>query len=211
MVFYFTCSDPSYTIYMGRDKYENEELIKYGFPEDVWFHVDKLSSAHVYMRLKKGQTMDDIPPTMIDECCQLVKANSIEGCKEPAVAVVYTPWANLKKTGNMDVGQVGFHNEKQVRKVNTVERKRETVNRLEKTRVEKDNVDFAALRAARDKQERDEKKKLQKEKEAQDKKAAEEKRKADELRSYTTFMDPSAMKSNLEMKKTVADYEDDFM
>ena len=28
MVFYFTCSDPRYTIYMGRDKYENEELIK---------------------------------------------------------------------------------------------------------------------------------------------------------------------------------------
>ena len=33
MVFYFTCSDPKYTIYMGRDKYENEELIRYGWPE----------------------------------------------------------------------------------------------------------------------------------------------------------------------------------
>jgi hypothetical protein len=80
-------------VYMGKDKYENEELLKYGFPEemwssifyyinlhnaycfrlltfqkldglnmiewsyitggffslrDIWFHVDKLSSAHVF-------------------------------------------------------------------------------------------------------------------------------------------------------------------
>jgi hypothetical protein len=31
----------------------DEELIKWGWPEDVWFHVDKLSSAHVYLRLRK--------------------------------------------------------------------------------------------------------------------------------------------------------------
>ena len=44
MVFYFTSnvSDPPTTLFMGRDKYENEDLIKYGWPEDVWFHVDKV-------------------------------------------------------------------------------------------------------------------------------------------------------------------------
>lgn len=30
------------------------------------------------------------------------------------VGVVYTPWANLKKTGDMDVGQIGFHRQKDV-------------------------------------------------------------------------------------------------
>lgn len=50
MVYYFTASDGC-TIYMGKDKHENEHLIKYGWPEDVWFHVDDLSSAHVYLRL----------------------------------------------------------------------------------------------------------------------------------------------------------------
>jgi hypothetical protein len=30
----------------------DEDLIKWGWPEDVWFHVDKLSSAHVYLRLR---------------------------------------------------------------------------------------------------------------------------------------------------------------
>ncbi|GJM94915.1 hypothetical protein PR202_ga11599 [Eleusine coracana subsp. coracana] len=62
MVFYFKARPEAgdYTIFMGLDKHENEDLIKYGFPEDIWFHVDKMSSAHVYVRLNKGQTMDDI-------------------------------------------------------------------------------------------------------------------------------------------------------
>lgn len=30
----------------------DEDLIKWGWPEDVWFHVDKVSSAHVYLRLQ---------------------------------------------------------------------------------------------------------------------------------------------------------------
>lgn len=46
MVYYFTTRCGNFTIYMGKDKYENESLIKYGLPEDCWFHVDDLSSAH---------------------------------------------------------------------------------------------------------------------------------------------------------------------
>ena len=68
MVFYFTCSDPRYTIYMGRDKYENESLIAYGWPEDLWFHVDKLSSAHVYLRLPPDVGFDEVPPALVEEC-----------------------------------------------------------------------------------------------------------------------------------------------
>ena len=30
------------------------------------------------------------------------------------VDVVYTMWGNLKKTGGMDVGQVGFHKDREV-------------------------------------------------------------------------------------------------
>ena len=62
MVHYFTLeSNPSITCYMGRDKHENESLIAYGWPEDLWFHVDKMSSAHVYLRLPEGDTVDDVP------------------------------------------------------------------------------------------------------------------------------------------------------
>lgn len=59
MVFYYTTSD-GHTVYKGKDKYENEELIKYAFPEDVWFHVDDLSSAHVYFRLAENEKWDAI-------------------------------------------------------------------------------------------------------------------------------------------------------
>ena len=43
------------------------------------FHVDKLSSAHVYLRMPTGMSFDDLPVEMVAECGQLVKANSIEG------------------------------------------------------------------------------------------------------------------------------------
>lgn len=33
---------PPALIFMGDDKHENEELIRWGWPEDVWFHVDKV-------------------------------------------------------------------------------------------------------------------------------------------------------------------------
>ena len=62
MVFFFlsTVSEPPTVLFMGRDKHENEDLIKWGWPEDVWFHVDKVSSAHVYLRLGPGQTLDTV-------------------------------------------------------------------------------------------------------------------------------------------------------
>jgi predicted ribosome quality control (RQC) complex YloA/Tae2 family protein len=59
-------------IYMGRDKEENEVLIKYGWPEDVWFHVDNFSSAHVYLRMPDGKTINDIPPSILEDCCQVI-------------------------------------------------------------------------------------------------------------------------------------------
>lgn len=55
-----------------------------------------------------------MPQQAIDDACQLVKHNSIEGCKLNKVDVVYTMWTNLKKTPSMEVGQISFHNENEV-------------------------------------------------------------------------------------------------
>eukprot|EP00088_Acartia_fossae_P014550 TRINITY_DN17802_c0_g1_i2.p1 TRINITY_DN17802_c0_g1~~TRINITY_DN17802_c0_g1_i2.p1 ORF type:complete len:177 (-),score=13.57 TRINITY_DN17802_c0_g1_i2:47-577(-) len=162
MVFYFTSNvvDPPVTLFMGRDKYENEDLIKWGWPEDVWFHVDKLSSAHVYLRLAEGQTIDTVPKVVIEEAAQLVKANSIEGCKLNDVDVVYTLWENLHKTESMEVGQIGFHKQKAVKKTRVAKKDNTIINRLKKTKVEK-KVDFRAERERRDKLERESKKHIQ--------------------------------------------------
>lgn len=51
---------------------------------------------------------------LLDDCSQLVKANSIEGNKKDNQIVIYTPWRNVKKTGDMAVGTVTFHNDTKV-------------------------------------------------------------------------------------------------
>ena len=52
---------------MGKDKYENEELIKFAWHDvDIWFHVEDLSSAHVYLRLKEPvENVTDVPDEVI--------------------------------------------------------------------------------------------------------------------------------------------------
>ncbi|XP_075454833.1 coiled-coil domain-containing protein 25 [Ascaphus truei] len=197
MVFYFTSNVISldYTIYMGKDKYENEDLIKYGWPEDVWFHVDKLSSAHVYLRLQKGQTIDDIPKDVLIDCAQLVKANSIQGCKMNNINVVYTAWANLKKTGDMDVGQIGFHKQKEVKSVLVEKKLNEILNRLEKTKDER-FPDLAAERESRDREERNEKKAQIQEVKKKEKEDMKKKRETDDLRNYTSLMKSENMSTN---------------
>ena len=155
MVFYFTCSDPRYTIYMGRDKHENEHLIAYGWPEDIWFHVDKMSSAHVYLRLPPGDTIADVPHDIVIECAQLTKLNSIQGCKENNVTIIYTMWANLLKTGDMATGSVTFHARQAVKSVVIERRVNEIVNRLNRSKLEAHNnpSELWQLRQDRDKTE----------------------------------------------------------
>ncbi|RKF77333.1 Coiled-coil domain-containing protein 25 [Golovinomyces cichoracearum] len=139
MVYYFksNLTTPSAQIYMGKDKLENEELIKYGLENDVWFHVDNLSSAHVYLRLREGDVWDSIPQDILTDCAQLTKANSIEGNKKDNITVIYTPWMNLKKDGSMVAGQVGFKDPRKVKKILIPQRENAIINRLNKTKIEK--------------------------------------------------------------------------
>ena len=66
-------------------------------PQDIWFHVDKLSSAHVYLRLPNSiESWEEIPQPLLIDCSQLVKANSIEGNKKDNITIIYTPADNLK-------------------------------------------------------------------------------------------------------------------
>lgn len=200
-------------MYMGKDKFENEDLIKFGLPEDLWFHVDDLSSAHVYLRLRKDQKLEDVSPETIMECAQLVKANSIEGCKLSSVYVVYTRWRNLKKTANMVAGQVSYHNAGNVRRM-LVEKNNAIVNRLNKTKVERypnleeEQQDRAAVFAAEQK--------AAKRAEFEAAKIAEKNRfKEAQLKSYSSIMQADKMTS-LTDKASVGveaanDFEDDFM
>lgn len=74
----------------------------------------QLSSAHVYLRLRPDQNWENIPAPLLADCAQLVKANSIEGNKKNNITIIYTPWSNIKKQGDMAIGSVTFHNDRKV-------------------------------------------------------------------------------------------------
>ncbi|KAF9989763.1 Coiled-coil domain-containing protein 25 [Entomortierella chlamydospora] len=217
MVLYFTSNvvSPSALIYMGKDKYENEDLIKHGFDQDVWFHVDKLSSAHVYLRLGPNQTWDNIPEPLLNDLAQLVKANSIEGNKKNNLTIIYTPWSNLKKSGDMEVGQVSFKKNNLVKRVHVAERINEIVNRLNKTKVEK----FPDLAQEKIEHERVQKKQQRQQEQERQKQEFEQiqhlKQKASE-RSYASIFDNADMKGasnyrNMDHDGDVDAFEEDFM
>lgn len=94
----------------------------------------------MYLRLHGDEGgIRNIPPLVLADCAQLVKANSIEGnkIKSGKVRIVYTAWENLHKTRGMETGQVGFHDMRKCYYTDVMQRENAIINRLEKTRVEK--------------------------------------------------------------------------
>ncbi|EJU02960.1 cytoplasmic protein [Dacryopinax primogenitus] len=209
MVLFFTSTavNPPATIYMGKDKVENEDLIKYGTPQDVWFHVDKLSSAHVYLRLGEGMSWEEIPEALLKDCAQLVKANSIQGNKLNDQTIIYTPWDNIKKSGDMAVGQVSFHQPKRVKRVHVAARENAIVNRLNKTKVERE-VDHEAERQARLRVEGQARKAAAQEKKKQEAELAKTRAEEKQAKSYDTLFTEEA---GYGVDKEGYDPEEDFM
>lgn len=208
-------------VYMGKDKvrralvkyavlirwqHENEGLIKYGFEQDVWFHVDKLSSAHVYLRLAEEWSWDAIPEALVTDLAQLVKANSIQGNKKDNISVIYTPWSNLKKTGDMDVGQVTFHNTRLVKRVHVETRINEIINRLNKTKVER-YPDLAEEQADKVRELKRKEKSGQLARKQQELEEARRRKAMKEAAKYDNVFKEENMRTN----EDNADLEDDFM
>ncbi|CAE7128780.1 unnamed protein product [Rhizoctonia solani] len=219
MVLFFTSNavNPPAIIYMGKDKEENEDLIRYGWPQDVWFHVDKLSSAHVYLRLPENiESWEKIPQELLVDCAQLVKANSIEGNKKDNLTIIYTPWDNLKKTGDMAVGQVAFHQNSRVKRVYVPERVNAIVNRLNKTKVIRE-VDHEQERVDRIKAESAERKAAALEKKKADAELAKQREADKAARSYDNlftnaeYEDDEDEDCETKGKKTGTQLEEDFM
>lgn len=176
--------------------------------------VDDLSSAHVYLRLKQGQTIDDIPEEVLRECCQLVKANSIKGNKLDDVGVIYTSFLNLRKEDHMVAGEVGYFNEKLVKRTRVGTRDGPLLRKLEKTKREL----FPDLRKDREERDAEEKSKAMAEKKqsakAEHERKKEEKRKAVEeaaKREYRDiFANEDAKTKTSDMKKmTAQQYEEE--
>lgn len=128
-----------YWIFMGKDKFENDLLIKLGYKEQnfYWFHADKYSSGHVYLKLHRDESgIADVPKVVIQDCLQLCKSESIQGNKLPECKIIYTPWTNLRKSGHMSPGEVSFKSSSRCGKLMCYQRDSSVLSRLKKTKVD---------------------------------------------------------------------------
>jgi predicted ribosome quality control (RQC) complex YloA/Tae2 family protein len=87
-----------YFFHIGRNQYENSNLIDGANPWDVWFHVDGCPSSHVILEVEEGSGgLRNIPLTVLKRgailCKQHSKSKSIANCK-----IMYTLVMNLEKT-----------------------------------------------------------------------------------------------------------------
>lgn len=151
-----------YIVYMGKDKYENEEMLKYSQKKNLWFHVDKLSSAHLYLQLHMEEQEKDfeslqLSKSLLEQVGQLTKANSIKGLKESHVTVIYTPLDNLHKDGSMEVGAVTFLDPRKVSKFD-VSKDNSILNKLSRTKQEITIEEFASSQIENDRKMRNKKK-----------------------------------------------------
>ena len=114
------------------------------------------------------------------------------------------------KKASMEVGQVGFHDDKNVKKTKVAKRINAIVNRLNKTKVEDD----PNLQALKEKYEREMREKERNRKEAERRKAKEEeeeRQRDKEMRSYDTLYRDDALESNADVEMTAEEFEEDFM
>ncbi|CAK9439950.1 uncharacterized protein LODBEIA_P40500 [Lodderomyces beijingensis] len=149
---YITTDPPKtqeYKIYMGKDKFENVPLIKHSHPKNIWFHVDNLSSAHIYLQLTKPEILSwksfdqfQIEEELLSQLCQLTKANSIKGNKLNNVTIIYTPVENLHTDGSMDAGTVEYVNPKLLKRFNVAKKENAVLNKLNKTKTEGSTEEF---------------------------------------------------------------------
>ncbi len=114
---------------------------------------------------------------------------------------------------SMEVGQVGFRDEKAVLRAHVAARNNEILNRLQKSRQER-FPNLAAEREAYDAEVRAERKAAERQRRKEEEEAARERRRAEQERSYDRIMDSQKMMTNKETAEkyaSVEEAEEDFM
>jgi len=89
---YYNFNGENYIIFIGKNKYDNFNIIDESIDTDIWFHIDGEPSCHVI--LKNTLKIKNIPKIVIKRCAYLCKINF----------VIYTQIINVTKTNI--IGQV---------------------------------------------------------------------------------------------------------
>lgn len=115
-------------------------------------------------------------------------------------------WENLKKTPDMEAGQVAYHNEKAVKKIRVEKRRNEIINRLNRTKTE-EYPDLREQREKRDDIERQQQKACLRSQRELEKEIEKKRLLEQELRSYSTLLKAENMSTNYDNGND----SDDFM
>lgn len=103
-------SSDGWTIYVGRNRMENEQLLnKLAQPQDIWLHILGQSGAHVL--IKVPSTNQEPPLNTIREAAQ-VAARLSKTAIGAKVRVVYTQCKYVRKASKDKTGVVRYENEK---------------------------------------------------------------------------------------------------
>ncbi len=101
-------SADGYDMFVGRNDRQNDELVKMGKGNDLWFHIRDFPGSHVLVRVKRGA---DVPRGTIEEAARLAVKYSSRA-QEGKGTVVYTNVKYLKKPKGAKPGAVLVTREK---------------------------------------------------------------------------------------------------
>ena len=80
-------------IKIGKNAYENDQLIKEAKQTDLWFHLASFPSSHVVLSVDKNHP---VTKNMIKYCAQLVKENT--KYRNSNLKINYCQIKNVKRT-----------------------------------------------------------------------------------------------------------------
>lgn len=108
----FEFQNKTYEIQIGKNKFENDELVRNASPNDIWFHIANAHSCHVILITRNENIKTKaLPKQVLKRCACLCKSNSssnsIKNCE-----IIYTSISNIECTDVL--GQVIATNTKKI-------------------------------------------------------------------------------------------------
>ena len=100
------------TFYIGKSAAGNFEIIDISEPDDIWFHINNDSSAHVIAKLPADFNKKDLK-YIIKHGAVICKQNSKYKTAKVPTEIIYTKVKNIEKTNT--IGSVHVTDEKIVR------------------------------------------------------------------------------------------------
>jgi predicted ribosome quality control (RQC) complex YloA/Tae2 family protein len=100
-------TDTTYTVLIGTDRYENDQIIKDSDQNDTWFHLNNMSGPHIILK----NNGDKIPKRYLNQIAVLFK--QFKSNLPNNYNVIYTTVKNVKLT--KVPGQVTVTNTKTIK------------------------------------------------------------------------------------------------